>query len=421
MFGFSVRRLGQVAITATAVVSLALLSTAVAVAEPAAAAAPTPGYAGDAYGSSVSVNGVVTSGKSALITFGCATPAGFHTQNTVATVNAAPVVTTGTATTTGDTSASPIQTVTSATTENISLLGGLVTAVAIRSRSTASQNPGFATSAAGTTFTNLSVLGLPVAINPAPNTRIDLPGIGFVVVNEQIRAVGANSAALTVNGLHVVVNQVNLLGIAVGTNAVVSHARSVVTKPKAGFLSGVAYGSQVKVGTLLTSGPSFPQFLACVGTNGVVKSNTGVGINVPGVVSSGTIVDTAQGTVTATTATAQMTSTVENVNLLGGLVTATGVKAVATATRANGATAVNDTGSTFATITVNGQPLVVADIAPNTAINIAGVGVLRLHRTIVNPTQIEVRMLELTVTQQVGGVVPGTVVQVAVARVAARG
>jgi hypothetical protein len=38
---------------------------------------------------------------------------------------------------------------------------------------------------AGTQLVDLVVLGTPVAANPPPNTVIDLPGIGFVIVNEQ--------------------------------------------------------------------------------------------------------------------------------------------------------------------------------------------------------------------------------------------
>ena len=39
---------------------------------------------------------------------------------------------------------------------------------------------------------------------PAPNTRVELPGVGYAVLNEQIaRGDGLRSAGLTVNMIHV--------------------------------------------------------------------------------------------------------------------------------------------------------------------------------------------------------------------------
>jgi len=113
----------------------------------------------------------------------------------------------------------------------------------------------------------------------------------------------------------------------------------------------------------------------------------------------------------------ETTSTIETVSLLDGMVEATGVRSVATATRSGGSTTLSDNGSPFATITVDGTPLVVADIEPNTQIQLLGVGTLYLRRTIVTGTSIEVRAIELVVLQ---GSLLGTVVQVAVAKALAR-
>lgn len=422
MFGLSLSKVRPVVLVAAGAAVAAMLAVAPA-AQAAEAVSSAPGYAGDAYGTTASIGTTVTSGKSALITFGCGTPSGFHKTNSVASVALGTTLSTGLVTTSADTTAGPVQTVTTATTENLSLLNGLVTATAVKSVSTVTQGtPGFLTSSDGTAVAGLKIAGLPVVVGAGPNTRVDVPGVGYLVLNEQTRFVGSRSATLTVNGLHLVVNQANLLGFAVGTDVLVSHARSSLTPPTSGFLSGISYGSQVKVGTLLSSGPSFPAYMPCGGTSGQVRSNTGAGINVPGVLTSGTIVDTALGSVSATTATGQMTSTVESANLLNGLVTATGIKAVANAARTGGVTALDDTGSTFASITVNGQSLVVADIAPNTQINVAGVGTLYLRRNIktASQTQIEVRMIELVITQAgVAGLPVGSSVQVAVARVRA--
>ncbi|WP_433190404.1 choice-of-anchor P family protein [Actinoallomurus sp. CA-150999] len=58
------------------------------------------------------------------------------------------------------------------------------------------------TAASGSvTAATLSIGGVPVTIPTAPNSKIDLPGVGRLTVNEQIPLNGAD-AGLTVNGLH---------------------------------------------------------------------------------------------------------------------------------------------------------------------------------------------------------------------------
>src|SRR5262249_52138081 len=48
---------------------------------------------------------------------------------------------------------------------------------------------------------SLSIGGVPVTVPSAPNSKIALPGVGTLTVNEQVPVSGAD-AGLTVNGLH---------------------------------------------------------------------------------------------------------------------------------------------------------------------------------------------------------------------------
>lgn len=382
-----------------------------------AAAAAQYAYQGSAYGTRVNVGQTVTSGPSAPVTLGCTTAAGVHKTNTVASVNASPVLTTGTVTTVADTFAAPIKARTSATVQNVNLLSGAITATEVRSQSSTSRTAtGFQTSAAGTTFTSLVVLGVPITATPAPNTQITLPGFGYVVLNEQIENIKPGSANLTVNAIHVVINQANVLGIANGTNVIVAHAFSGLRGPIAGTLDGFAYGSSVKLGNIVTSGPSFRVIMPCLGTHGNLKTNTGVGISVPGVLVTGTIRNTAQGTVNASSATGETTSTVDSANVLAGLVQATVIKADAHASSDGTTFTFSDAGSSFGTLAVAGFPAIGADVARNTKLTIAGLGTLWLHRVVTTPNSIEVRMIELIVTQNNNQGLPvGSVIRVAVA------
>jgi hypothetical protein len=63
---------------------------------------------------------------------------------------------------------------------------------------------------------------VPVPFDVAPNTRIDLPLLGRVVVNEQI--VPTQGGKTQVNGLHIVITRANTLGLAVGSEIVIAHA-----------------------------------------------------------------------------------------------------------------------------------------------------------------------------------------------------
>jgi hypothetical protein len=90
----------------------------------------------------------------------------------------------------------------------VNILGGLITAdeVVANVMSSAGQSGAFS-NADGSTFTNLVVAGVPVTSGDAPvapNTNISLPGVGYVVLNEQIpTGDGVTSSGLTVNMIHV--------------------------------------------------------------------------------------------------------------------------------------------------------------------------------------------------------------------------
>jgi hypothetical protein len=96
-----------------------------------------------------------------------------------------------------------------ATVANVNILGGLITATQVIATVVSSGTASGATSNAdGTTFENLTVAGTPVTTGDAPvapNTQMSLPGVGYVVLNEQIPSGdGVTSSGLTVNMIHVV-------------------------------------------------------------------------------------------------------------------------------------------------------------------------------------------------------------------------
>jgi hypothetical protein len=111
--------------------------------------------------------------------------------------------------------------------ENVSAAGGAITAGIVTAVATAffDQVSG-GRDASGSGFTDLVVNGVPVTTDVAPNTRVDLPGVGYAILNEQIpTGDGVTSWGTTVNMIHVVL--LNFLGQRTGEVIVGSASSSV--------------------------------------------------------------------------------------------------------------------------------------------------------------------------------------------------
>lgn len=377
------------------------------------------GYSGKAFGTKVTVTpGTtgITAGTTAVSQI-CTESTGISDSNSVATVSLPGIASTGVVDTSVASAVAGSSTSSTATStvNGLSLLGGLVAADAVKSVSSSiSSASGFSTSAAGTIFTNAKVLGLPVLLNVAPNSRIVLPGIGYVILNEQMSSVSSTAAKLTVNAVHIHVSEVNVLGLPVGLQLIIAGAESS-TLANSGLLNGFGYGTTVSAGPI-QSGRTAPVTLACTGNNDVEESNEAAAVDVPGVLSTGAVHTTATGLVSTAAASGEITASVAGLNLLSSLVSATTITADATATDAAGSISLSDNGSLFAGLAVTGHPEIGVNPAPNTHVSIAGLGTLWLHRVIQTSTSIEVRMVELVVdAENTLGLPIGADVRVAVA------
>jgi hypothetical protein len=111
--------------------------------------------------------------------------------------------------------------------ESVSAAGGAITADVVTAVATSYVNTdGGGSEADGSGFTNLVVNGVAFTTDVAPNTRVNLPGVGYVVLNEQIPSGnGVNSFGMTVNMIHVVLQ--NLFGQTTGEVIIGSASSSV--------------------------------------------------------------------------------------------------------------------------------------------------------------------------------------------------
>ena len=107
------------------------------------------------------------------------------------------------------------------------------------------------------------------------------------------------------------------------------------------------------MGGNVIAGEEFPQPMPCLGTHGNTLANSAVSVTIPGVLTTGTVTDTAEGTANANKVSGEVTAAIQNLNLLAGLVTATVVKADVTAS--GNPPSLGDH-SSFVGLSVAGQP-----------------------------------------------------------------
>jgi hypothetical protein len=384
------------------VLALAILCTPV---NSVAATPETLTYEGSAYGTSAFVGSTILIGQTAPVTLGgvCGTPQQpVMVMGNSAGVNMPPLVSGGATNTNASSSLDTAQAV--ADTATISLLAGLISAQEIKAVTTTTIDSSgvLHVSSAGTTVNNLVVAGHVYNGSIPANTRVTLPLLGYVVLNEQTSSVGTSSASLAINMVHVHVTGFNLLGIQVGTEIIVSSATSGIINVFApAIITGGSFATQV-TGDPFTSAATAPESLPCLGTGGMILTNSLTSLTLTGILTSGTVTDTVESSLSGVASSGITTSTVQNLNLLSGLVSANVIRAQ-TNTFINNSTHYLISGSgQFTSLSVAGHPEINDHVPPNTQVPIAGLGTLYLYRILNNfpaPHSVEVRMVELVVTQ----------------------
>jgi hypothetical protein len=109
------------------------------------------------------------------------------------------------------------------------LLGGVVRAHDIRIVASVSGGR----PSAQTTFGSLIVAGIAYP-NPQPNTRVELPGVGFVILNEQLTGGdGRDVASIIVRGARLQITEPSLFDLQRGTELILAHASAGVPEVNA--------------------------------------------------------------------------------------------------------------------------------------------------------------------------------------------
>ncbi len=262
----------------------------------------------------------------------------------------------------------------SSTVQKAKILAGLISATTVHAVATSNATPSTASSTGGATFVNLVIAGKKISGTPAPNTTITLAGLGSVVLNEQSGPVnGVNFTSISVTAIDIQVKLANTFGLPIGTHILIAHAQSSFTRTSfQAVINAGSYGLYALglVGSgFVKSGPYAFATTSCTGGSNKVSVTS---VSVPVIGSTGTITDKAFGQIKSSGPSANSSSTVQQVNLLKGLIVADMIKTTANAAFSNG------NGSASATTTlVNAKVAGVsisANPAPNTKIIIANLG-----------------------------------------------
>ena len=254
----------------------------------------------------------------------------------------------------------------SVTIAGLSLLGGLITADGITAVANVNvSDTDFALSTHGSGFTNLVIGGQKIDPDVKHNTVIPLAGIGKVTVFGVTKSGETNSdESLSVNMLNLTVTQTNSLNLPVGATLSIGSVTAGYTRaqPKVG-VSGVGTVADANLAAgdvLLTDLGSLgdTSIGKCTGTNGKTIKKTVAAVNGGGLVTLAGGSSTAFGGPTdKKTTVAQTTATVSGVSLLGGLITAGTLTAVANETAVNKVVTASTAGSTFGNLMIAGVPI----------------------------------------------------------------
>jgi hypothetical protein len=396
----------------------------VAIALPTAAEAVTyRAYGASTYGSSAKFGNVLTLGRTANQPM-CTTRPGTVRTNSTASADLKALGSLGAQNTRVESvqSGTTQSTIATSRTAGLNLLSGLITASAIEAKATVTKTTSGYTRIGSTKLVGLKVAGVTIDANPAANTKIALPlGIGTLIINEQGKTSDFGNYTQGTNGLRLLLNQGALPGLPTG-QLVVSYALASLHEPTHARPYGNAYATQVKVGDLLSSGPSALVDLPCGGTSSATRTNNIAGLDLPGdLLDVGAATTTAKSVDGASATAAITTAQIAGVDLLDGLITADAITSRAHTTRRGSTITRSSEGSSLLNLRINNQPIL--NVKANTKIALpAGIGTVFLRSSVWDDNGFKVTALRIELLKDFEGFDAGTVIEVGVAQsgVAAR-
>jgi hypothetical protein len=346
-----------------------------------------------------------------------------HDDNRAAGVNVASgLVKIGAVTTWAD--AVPVangtRTITGARTADLSLLGGLIKADAVETVTTATKTPSGVTSTSSTRFIGLTIAGQEYPVNLPKDFNITIPGLAAIVANSSTSYTVAGGTYTTGFGLYVGLLK-PFKNVPAAATVLLNPTQSIVVPappPSAPQIGGVGYSSMIKanVGPALDLDAGSSAFVATPpgGTDGETIQNATAEVTVPQVLHVAAAKSWTKGKTVPGHGKVKVNNELAGLDVLNGLITADVISAGVVVKKKKSQRVRTRLGSQLLGLTVAGNAIPV-NVAPNTRIDLAGVGTLVLNEQVREKWGGYVRALHLTLSTAQYGLPVGTEIEVGVA------
>jgi hypothetical protein len=383
---------------AIAVAGIVAATTGIVLVAGPAEASANYGYSGFSHGTYV-YTGLANSSPQVASFFGCTKKVGIYRENTAATVNLNGQALAGTVETKTYThnDSRGDGTTSYGTAQNIKV-GPLLEILGASSFSRAVRKDGAFKVTAWSHFGQIKIGGVPLpssALNPAPNTKYDVPGLGYVVFNRVVNSVGTSGASASSAAVLIHSTMDNPF-YPKGSTIAVLLTKAQVGGNRIGLLRGNAFALKASAGGILKSGPWSYQ-TTCMGTNGQVVTVDVSGVTVPnGAVANGLSTSQA-GVIRSDLISGWMSSRVNGVNLGNGQVKISGLAARAVATKTAQGTYPTAVSSSIGSLTIGGQTAPIPQL-PNQRVDIPGLGYIIFNKQVKKTGYVSVTAVEVHLT-----------------------
>jgi len=387
-------RIGYKKLAAVGAAAVVGVASTIALTSGSASASPVFGYSGYSYGTDVE-SGLANSGPQVISKFGCTTDATKHDKNDLATanVNQQAIARSVKTDTHAFNNASGTGVTSTATAADIKV-GNLLALTGVKTTTTSKYSKGQLSYTGSTTFAGVRIgaISVPSLLNPKPNTKIAVPGLGYIVLN---RVGGVKTASGIYSYAQAVVLHATVRNqyIPQGVDVAVLKTRAEISKPATALVIGDAFGTKATADKLVVSDATSLQ-TTCQGTEGKTVRVAVGELNIPKVAYVGGVYTTKNGAIGTDKSYINFTSHVAGVKV--GSLSIGAIESSASAWKTKDNKAGVSSSSTIASIKVGGKTYAVPT-GENKTLDIPGIARLTFNQVMRQKRYISVNALVIDV------------------------
>ena len=387
-------RIGYKKLAAVGVAAVVGVASTIALTSGSASASPVFGYSGYSYGTDVE-SGLANSGPQVISKFGCTTDANKADKNDLATanVNQQAIARSVKTDTHAFNNASGTGVTSTATAADVKV-GNLLALTGVKTTTTSKYSKGQLSYTGSTTFAGVRIgaISVPSLLNPKPNTKIAVPGLGYIVLN---RVGGVKTASGIYSYAQAVVLHATVKNqyIPQGVDVAVLKTRAEISKPATALVIGDAYGTKATADKLVVSDATSLQ-TTCQGTEGKTVRVAVGELNIPKVAYVGGVYTTKNGAIGTDKSYINFTSHVAGVKV--GNLSIGAIESSASAWKTKDNKAGVSSSSSIASIKVGGKTYAVPT-GENATLDIPGIARLTFNQVMRQKRYISVNALVIDV------------------------